>query len=230
MIGIIGAMEVEVQGILEQMTDKTTRTIGGLDFHEGKIGGAPVVVVKCGIGKVNAAHCASILVTSFDVAGVINTGVAGGINPHVNIGDVAISNDLVQHDVEATEFGYVTGQVPGLASPYFAACKELIEKAKTAAKDALPEGKKWHVGRIATGDQFIASRRAKDAIWESHVPLCTEMEGAAIAQVCMLTATPFVAIRAISDKADGTAHEDFPTFMEETAVTSAKLVMGMVGE
>jgi len=228
MIGIIGAMEVEIRNILGQMKEVTTHTIGQLDFHQGKLAGKPVVVARCGIGKVNAAHCASIMVTNFDVTGIINTGVAGGISPDVNIGDVVISSDLVQHDIEATEFGYSTGQIPGMDSPYIIACKNLMKNAEKAGEATLSQGKTLHIGRVATGDQFIASPTAKDVIWKNHQALCTEMEGAAIAQICLITSTPFVAIRAISDKADGTANEDFPAFVEETAVTSAKIVMDMV--
>ncbi|MCL2855884.1 MAG: 5'-methylthioadenosine/adenosylhomocysteine nucleosidase [Defluviitaleaceae bacterium] len=234
MIGIIGAMEVEIRNILTKLTNTKARTIGGIDFTQGELGKSPVVVARCGIGKVNAAHCASIMITGFDVAGIINTGVAGGIAPHVEIGDVVISQDLVQHDVEATEFGYTTGQVPGMESPYFAACQNLVETAKKAGMAALAAnpGKALHIGRIATGDQFIASPADKNQIYANHQDkvLCTEMEGAAIAQVCLLTNTPFVAIRAISDKADGTAHEDFPAFVEEASVISAKIVMDMVAD
>lgn len=228
MIGIIGALEVEIRNILGQMEGKVTHNIGGLDFIEGKLSGNPVVVARCGVGKVNAAHCTSNMLTSFNVTGVINTGVAGGISPDVNIGDVVISTDLVQHDVEASEFGYAIGQVPGMDTIYFPACKNLIEMVEKSAKYAMSGDKTLHIGRIATGDQFISKPEAKNAIWNNHQALCTEMEGGAIAQVCYLTDTPFVVIRAISDKADGTAHKDFHAFAEDAAATSAKIVMDLV--
>jgi len=143
---------------------------------------------------------------------------------------VVVSTALVQHDVDAGGFGYALGQVPGADDPFWPACEELVEIAKGAGKATLQDDRKLHIGSIATGDQFIHAPAVKEGIWSNFKPLCVEMEGAAIAQVCEIAKTPFVAIRAISDRADGTAHDDFPRFAQETAVTSAAIVMTMVKE
>jgi len=229
MIGIIGAMEVEIRNILAQMKDVETTTIANVDYHQGKLGQRPVLVALCRVGKVNAAHAASVMVANFDVGGIINVGVAGGIGADVEIGDVVISTDLLHHDVDVGAFGYERGQVPGHPFAHFAADPALIEGAKAAASHILPaHSRNLHLGRIATGDQFISSPISKADIAQSFDALAVEMEGAAIAQVCTLTNTPFVVIRAISDKADGTAHEDFPAFVEQTAHISAEIVTKMI--
>ena len=229
MIGIIGAMAIEIKHIHAKMQGITKSTIGGIDFYEGTLAGKKVLLALCGVGKVNAAHAASMMVTHFKTKCVINVGIAGGIAPQVGIGDVVIASSLVQHDVEATAFGYALGQVAGTAEAFWQACEELVKKAESAAKEHMQESKKLHTGTIATGDQFIHAPEAKESIWNNFSTLCVEMEGAAMAQVCTIAKVPFVAIRAISDKADGTAHEDFPTFAAETAELSSAIVMDMVG-
>jgi len=229
MIGIIGAMEVEIRNILAQMTDISTKNIANVDYHQGELGDKPVLVALCRVGKVNAAHTTSVMIANFNVSGIINVGVAGGIGGDVEIGDVVVSTDLVQHDVDATTFGYALGHVPSLSETFFTADDALCESAKKAGENILANhGRKLHMGRIATGDQFIASPADKNSILENFGALAVEMEGAAIAQVCVLTNTPFVVIRAISDKADGTAHEDFPAFVEQTAQISAAIVTEMI--
>lgn len=229
MIGIIGAMEVEIRNILAQMDNVKTKNIARVDYHQGELNGKPVLVALCGVGKVNAAHATSVMVANFKVDGIINVGVAGGIGSAVDIGDVVVSNDLVQHDVDVQAFDYERGQVPGHPFAYFSADADLVAAAKKAGDDVLlVHGRKLHIGRIATGDQFIASPEVKAGIAENFNALAVEMEGAAIAQICALTGTPFVVIRAISDKADGTAHEDFPAFVEQTAQISAAIVAKMM--
>ncbi|MCL2575647.1 MAG: 5'-methylthioadenosine/adenosylhomocysteine nucleosidase [Defluviitaleaceae bacterium] len=229
MIGIIGAMEVEIRNILDKMENIKTKNIGNVDYYQGELGGRSVLVALCRVGKVNAAHATSIMIANFDVTGIINVGVAGGISADVGIGDVVVSSDLVQHDVDATTFGYALGHVPSLDDAFFAADGALVNATKKAGENVLAKyGRKLHIGRIATGDQFIASPIDKVMIEGNFGALAVEMEGAAIAQVCTLTNTPFVVIRAISDKADGTAHEDFPAFVDETAQISAAIVMDMV--
>ena len=227
-IGIIGAMTVEIEGILAAMTNVSTTSTAGTTFHQGQLAGKNVVLARCGIGKVFAAHAASIVTSHFPVANVINVGVAGGIAPELSIGDVVVSAALVQHDVEATAFGYALGQVPGSGNAFWQCCQNLICIAQEAAAKTLPSDKKLYTGNIATGDQFIHAPQVKNDIWNNFKPLCVEMEGAAIAQICQTAGIPFVAIRAISDKADGTAHEDFPAFVEETAEISAALVIDMI--
>jgi len=235
MIGIIGAMEVEIKCLLERMEIVEVKEVGSIKFHWGTLCGASVLVAQCRVGKVNAAHATSVMLTNFDVKSIINVGVAGAVGAELNIGDVVVGTALVQHDVAATDFGYALGQVPGTEGPFFGACEDLVKTAEKAGSEVLASpdfgggSRKLHVGRIATGDQFISSADKKAVIWNEFGALCAEMEGAAMAQVCNLMNVPFVAIRAISDKADGTAHEDFPAFVQETAKISSAIVMKMVG-
>ncbi|MCL2396671.1 MAG: 5'-methylthioadenosine/adenosylhomocysteine nucleosidase [Defluviitaleaceae bacterium] len=229
MIGIIGAMDVEIEGIVAKMTEITTTNAAGMAFHQGSLAGRRVVVAKCRVGKVNAAMCAQAMVDKFAVAAVINLGVAGAVYDGLNIGDVVVSKNLAQHDFDVTFADRPPGFIPELGV-YFVA----DEKLATAAFDACHEvflgsGNRAHMGTIATGDQFIADRAAKDRIWEHFEAYCVEMEGAAIAQVCQLNNIPFVVIRAISDKADGSAHADFSEFVAMAADNSAKIVTRLVG-
>ncbi|MCL2170243.1 MAG: 5'-methylthioadenosine/S-adenosylhomocysteine nucleosidase, partial [Defluviitaleaceae bacterium] len=156
MTGIIGAMEVEIKHILAKMQDVTEKSIGGIIFHLGLLEDRPVVVARCGVGKVHAAHAASVMTTHFDVSQVVNVGVAGGIAPEVEIGDVVIATGLVQHDVDVGDFGYPRGQVPGTPELFWGACQNLTSLTKEIADKVLENtGNKCHIGKMATGDQFI---------------------------------------------------------------------------
>ena len=215
-IGIIGAMELEVATLKKNMdTDQITKK-AGMEFHEGNLKGMPVVVVQCGVGKVNAAMCVQILADLYDVTHIINTGVAGSLNPALDIGDILVSKDAIQHDMDVTPLGYAKGQIPGLEQLAFTADEKLC---KTAVE-----------GRVVSGDQFISSKEIKDALIAEFHPDCTEMEGASIAQAATLNNIPYVVIRAISDKADGSAQEDYPTFEKKAAEHCAKLVQEMMRE
>ena len=209
-LGIIGAMDVEVATLKEKMTKKTVRTIAGSDYCEGKLEGLDVVVVQCGVGKVNAALCAQILCSCFSVTHIVNTGIAGSLNAELDIGDFVISKDAVYHDVDATNFGYPMCQVPGLSVLSFPADEDLMEAAYRAANNAHPGHVR--IGRIATGDQFVAEKALKEKIIANTGAYCTEMEGAAIAHVAFRNKLPVVILRAISDKADDSAEMDYPTF------------------
>jgi len=229
-IGIIGAMDVEIAGILAKMTDTTTHSASGLDFHTGRLAGRDVVVAKCRIGKVNAAMCATTMINKFSPRAMINLGVAGAIHDALNIGDVVVSQNLVQHDVDVTSARYEPGQVPGLEA-FLPADKNLANLA-AAACAAVFDGlnNKAHVATIATGDVFVSDRAVKQRIADTFGAYCVEMEGGAIAQVCHLMDTPFVVIRAISDKADGGAKVDFDEFVVTSADYSAQIVARLVGE
>jgi len=226
MIAIIGAMEIEIETILSKMSHVEEKVVCGVRLHKGQLAGKDVVVALCGIGKVNAAHATSIILSAFDISCIINTGVAGGADANVDIGDVVVSSYFVQHDFNV-HLEYAYGQVPGMESAYYSANASLVNLAKATCDKVLQESKA-HVGRIATGDQFVNSKEAKEAIYKKFSPLCVEMEGAAIAHICTLTDTPFVGIRAVSDKADGTADEDFAAFARKAANISAEIVMEMV--
>ena len=228
-IGIIGAMEVEVATLKSNMTVKNTVKKASMEFYEGTIGNTEVVVVRSGIGKVNAGICVQILIDLFNVTHVINTGIAGSLNADINIGDIVLSTDACYHDVDITVFGYKKGEIPQIGAATFEADKELREKAKASIKKAAPDIGVFE-GRVCSGDQFISSAEIKDAIIKEHGGLCTEMEGAAIAQASYLNNTPFLIIRAISDKADGGAEVDYPTFEAKAAKDCAAIVMEIIAE
>ncbi len=226
-IGIIGAMEVEVESLKASMNIKNTVNKASMEFFEGTIGSTEVVVVRSGICKVNAGICVQILVDTFGVTHVLNTGAAGSLDARINIGDIVLSTDACYHDVDATIFGYKKGEIPQLGTQTFTADKELIEKAKAAIKVAAPDLGVFE-GRVCSGDQFISSGEVKDAIKRDFGGMCTEMEGAGIAQACYLNNIPFVIIRAISDKADGSDIVDYPEFEKKAAHDCAALVKEMV--
>ena len=226
-IGIIGAMEEETAKIKSAMDVVNIKNIVGLDFYLGLINGAKVVLVRSGIGKVNAAVCAQTLINLYGVDLIINTGAAGALAEELEIGDVVISSDLVQHDFDAAAFGDEPGMIPRLNIKYFPADGGLISLAEERGK-AAPGGAKIYIGRIASGDQFISDPALKARIWKTFRSLCVDMEGAAIAQTCFLNKLPFLAIRCVSDKADGAANESFEKFLLQSAENSANIVLKMI--
>ncbi len=226
-IGIIGAMEVEVEALKSEMNVKNVVNKASMEFCEGTIGSTEVVIVRSGVAKVNAGICVQILVDLFDVTHIINTGVAGSLDARINIGDIVLSTDACYHDVDATVFGYKKGEVPQLGIHAFPADAALREEAKKAIKAAAPDLGVFE-GRVCSGDQFVSSPEIKKAIIDEQGGMCTEMEGAAIAQGCYLNKIPFVIIRAISDKADGSDIVDYPVFEEKAAHDCAALVKEML--
>ncbi len=227
MLGIIGAMEGEVLKLKEQMKEPVVTKKASMEFYKGIISGKEVVVVRSGIGKVNAAVCAQILIDDFGVSAIVNTGIAGSLQNEINIGDIVLSEDAVQHDVQAGSFGYPRGQVPGLDVLSFKADTNLIEKAYTSCKKVNPDIGVFR-GRVVTGDQFIADRETKNDIVKDLGGMCTEMEGAAIAQVAYLNKIPFLIVRSISDKADDSAHVDYPTFEAKAIKHSVNLTLDLI--
>jgi len=213
-IGIIGAMAAEVEGLISLLDQPQITSIAGLNFYCGKLVNHQVVVVQCGVGKVNAAMCAQLLIDHFHVSAIINTGVAGGVDPQVAIGDVVISQTAIHHDFDTTNFGYPPGTVPGLATSHFPADPQLQKAALQAAYSVVGQVR-THIGTIVSGDQFIASEERKDYLYHTFRGMCAEMEGAAIAHVAYLNQIPFVIIRIISDQADTTAPADFNTFLQQ---------------
>ena len=223
MIGIIGAMEDEVAALKDAMEVRETIEKASMIFCRGVLGGKDVVVVRSGIGKVNAGICAQILVDRFNVDILINTGIAGSLDAKIDIGDMVISTDALHHDMDASEFGDPLGQVPRMDVLSFPADECLVKKAVQASKKSNPDIHTF-TGRIASGDQFIASREVKERIVQNFHPLCVEMEGAGIAQAAYLNHVSYVIIRAISDKADNSAHVDYPTFERQAIAHSVRLV------
>lgn len=222
--GIIGAMESEIAAIREAMDDVRVSTISGMHFAEGRIAGRLVVVVQCGMGKVNAGICAQTLINGFSVKRIINTGVAGSLTPELTINDFVVSTDAVQHDFDVSPIGFARGEIPYTGMVAFPADKELRAKAVAAVKGAAPTSQVLE-GRVCSGDQFISTPQQRDAITTVFGGICAEMEGAAIAQVCYLNATPYVIIRAISDDSDDMSFEEFQA---EAAQECAGAVLAMV--
>ncbi len=209
-LGIIGAMQEEVETLLALTENKKERCKAGSVFYEGQLEGLDVVIVQCGVGKVNAAMCTQVLCDLFEVTHLVNTGIAGSLCADLDIGDLLISSDAMYHDVDATHFGYPFGKVPGMDTTTFPADKDMMDFAFAAAEAVNPGHTK--IGRVASGDQFVAEKELKNKIIASTQGLCTEMEGAAIAQTAYRNGIPFVILRAISDKADDSAQMDYPTF------------------
>ena len=197
-LGIIGAMDVEVETLLSEMEQVASTKKAGSTFHEGVLMGLPVVLVQCGVGKVNAALCVQIMCDCFGVTHLVNTGIAGSLCAELDIGDLVVSRDAMYHDFDCTHFGYPFGKVPGNPGH-------------------------TRVGRVASGDQFVADPAVKEKIVANTRGLCTEMEGAAIAQTAYRNSVPFVILRAISDKADDSAEMDYPTFEKIAAHRCAEV-------
>jgi len=209
-LGIIGAMQEEVETLLALTENKKELHKAGSVFYEGILEGLPVVIVQCGVGKVNAAMCTQVLCDLFEVTHLVNTGIAGSLCAELDIGDLVVSRDAMYHDVDAVHFGYPYGKVPGMDVIAFPADDLMVNYAFDAAEAVNPGHTK--IGRVATGDQFVAVKELKERIISNTQGLCTEMEGAAIAQTAYRNKIPFVILRAISDKADDSAEMDYPTF------------------
>lgn len=231
-IGIIGAMEVEVNFLRNLMEGGAKKTEAGkIVFDEGKIGGTDIVLVRSGIGKVNAALCAQRLILQFGCTHIINTGIAGAMAKELSVLDFAVSTDAIQHDVDATGFGYKLGQIPQMDVFSFEADKAMIQAAKDAfAENELSKDHKMIEGRIATGDQFISDKAKKAFIQTNFAPACVEMEGCAIAQACYLNNTPFVIIRCMSDNADDLKENNYDFNESVAGELSAKIVQHMIGK
>lgn len=226
-IGIIGAMEVEVAILKEKMEDVRIIKKASMDFYEGILAGKKVVVVRSGIGKVNAGICAQILADVFSVDAIINTGIAGSLNKNINIGDIVLSTDVVQYDMDATGFGYRKGQIPQMPVFFFNADDNLRRLAAEVCKEVNPDIQVFE-GRIASGDQFVCDQDVKNRIVSEFSAYATEMEGAAIGQAAYLNEIPFLVVRAISDKADGSAQMDYSEFEKAAVDHSVRLTLNML--
>ena len=228
-IGIIGAMDVEVELLKESMAAegavKTSHT-GQLSFFTGTLSGAPVVVAQCDVGMVNATAHTQLIIDRFAVRSVVNTGVAGSLDASIDIGDIVVATDAVNHLMDVGNLGYAPGQTPGLSTLAFPADETLRRAAVDAAAELNIQT--WE-GRVASGDVFVRENADKNRIADTFDASCCEMEGAAIAQVCWLNRVPFAIVRAISDKADGTDYIDYPTFEAQAARQCASLVTRMIG-
>lgn len=228
-IGIIGAMEQEVSCLKDKMEQVTVVRKASMEFLEGTLEGKHVVIVRSGIGKVNAAVCTQILADVFDVEAIINTGIAGSLNNDINIGDIVISTDVVHHDVDATGFGYPKCQIPQMEEFSFQANLKMRKLAVEVCKQVNPDIQVFE-GRIASGDQFVSDRKLKDEIIKNTGAFAVEMEGAPIGQASYLNGIPFLVIRAISDKADGSAQMDYSEFEAKAIEHSVRLTENLIAQ
>ena len=224
-IGIIGAMEPEVEGIVARLEDKAVETVSGITLYTGRLLGKSVAVARCGIGKVFAAICAEVMILRYSPSLLVNTGVGGALAGGISTGDIVIADKLCQHDMDTTAIGDAIGLVSGINKVYFEsderAVSILLSEAKALGLSAM-------VGTVATGDKFIASKEDKTRIFENFAASACEMEGGAVAHTAFVNSTPFVVIRAISDSADGEATMDYPTFLPIAAKNSTNLTLALI--
>ena len=221
MLGIIGAMQVEIETIVEELENKSEKIIGGIKFYQGSLWGREVVASVCGVGKVFAGICAQTMILNFDIDNVLNIGVGGSLTENLSIGDLGIATAVVQHDMDTTPLGDPLGLISGLdivEIPCDEAQTELWKKAADIAKI------RHYEGVIASGDCFVSSSAKKDHIKDAFKGIVCEMEGGAIGQVCFLNRVPFNVIRAVSDNADGSADMDFPKFVKKAVAQSLLLL------
>lgn len=218
-IAIMGALDEEVQELLNHLSDRTEKKWKGITFHEGILFGKEVVIVKCGVGKIFAALTTQKLIEFYEPEALIFTGVAGALNPNYEIGDIVLANDCVQHDLDATGIGIPRGKVPFTEFHFFECSKELIQKAQST-----PTHHTIHTGRILTGDQFLTTSSELEYLTSELYGDAVEMEGAAVGFVCTFNDVPFLIIRTISDKADHSATIDFTEFVEEVSKNSLELI------
>ena len=229
MIGIIGAMEEEVAHLKEAMQVEKTVERAAMTFVKGKLDGKDVVVVRSGIGKVNAGICAQILADLFEVDTLINTGVAGSLDAALDIGDIVISTDAVQHDMDVSALGDPVGQIPRMDTFAFPADERLVQLAVQANEEANPDIHTF-TGRVVSGDQFVSDGAVKERLVTQFQAKCTEMEGAAIAQAAYLNKISCVIIRAISDKADNSSTMDYAAFEKQAITHTVRLVRNLTGK
>lgn len=225
MIGIIGAMNVEIEALKNRLQDKETVRISGIDFHRGTLANQPVVIAVSGVGKVFAAVCAQTMILRFGVQAVINTGVAGSLSEDLSQGDFAIASALCQHDMDTSGVGDPKGMVSGINRVFFETDPRLVKAAEKAAK-AL--GFHYALGTVASGDQFVCDPQRKHWIRDFFKAEAVEMEGASIAQVCFINQIPCLVIRSMSDDASGNAHLTYAEFVKEAAARSVALTEKML--
>lgn len=226
-IGIIGAMDPELEGLVGLLSDKETECVSGITFYTGVLEGKRVAIAKCGIGKVFAAVCAQTMILRFSPSLIVNTGVGGALARDLKTGDIIVAESLCQHDMDTSAIGDPAGLVSGINKIYFDADKRAVE---ILLSEANAVGLTARAGRVATGDKFIASGDDKARIVKDFSADACEMEGCAIAQVAFVNNTPFAVVRAISDSADGEATMDYPTFLPIASKNSQELTLALVKE
>lgn len=227
MIGILCALDREIEALMRELEGAEHRALCGYDYAVGVLRGQKAVLCKCGIGKVNAAVCAQTMLLTWPVKLVINSGVAGALREPLEIGDICVATELVQHDVDTTAIGDLPGFVSTVEKIYFPCAKWAVDGILAAA--AKFEGVRAIPGRIASGDQFVTDRAAKERIVAQFEASACEMEGGAISQVCSINGVDCAVIRAISDSSSGKHQMEYMEFMPMAAETSAKVVLEFLG-
>ena len=225
MIGIIAAMNVEMDGLRAHMESPVSETVSGIEFVRGVIEGREVVTAVCGIGKVFAALCAQTMILRYAPEAIINTGVAGTLTDELSIGNLAVSACVVQHDMDTSAIGDPVGLISGINMVEIPADRALTDRLCAAAQTV---GVKTLTGCIASGDQFVANPGRKTFIADTFSAIACEMEGAAVGQVCYVNRVPFCVLRAISDSADGSSHMDYPVFAQMAAEQSVRLLLAFL--
>ncbi len=228
LIGIIGAMDIEVQALKELMDEPKIETISTVDYYSGKINGMDVVVAVAGVGKVNAAVCTQTMILTYHPEYIINVGVAGGLAPELGIGDIAVAENVVEHDMDTTPIGDVPGYISGLNIVRIPCDKWLSQKMIDAASKL--ENVKILTGTIASGDQFISMDDERKKIVDNFGAIAAEMEGASIGHVCYMNGVHFGVLRAISDGANSDSAMDYPTFAKMAATNSIKIICEMLSQ
>jgi adenosylhomocysteine nucleosidase len=219
-IGIIGAMDVEIENLLKHMEDVSTEKVSGIIYHNGTIGSIKVVAAVCGIGKVNAAICAQTMCVKYSPKYLINIGVAGSLSKELRVGDVVIASSVVQHDIDSTQIGFPFGFIP-IVEDIHIKCSERLVNKLTELCDAT-------VGVVATGDTFVSKAEDKDFIVQNFQAIAAEMEGGSIGHVCFVNGVEFVVIRCMSDNADDDSDVDFEENMNKSAQKSIELVVRLL--
>ena len=227
MIGIITALEAEMEIIRDNLTDEKTETISGIEYISGKIDNCDVVLAVCGIGKVFAAICTQTMILKYSPNIIINTGVAGSLSEKLSVGDICIAQDVVHHDLDTSPIGDPVGMVSGINMIYFPTSEDLVSMFSDITSEL---GFDYMVGTIASGDQFISTDEQKAYIKANFPASCCDMESASIGHVAYVNKIPFIIIRAISDNADGSSSMDYPTFSKVAAKESASIVLNFISK
>ena len=223
-IGVIGAMQSETEGLIAAMTGAKSKTVGGIRFTVGKLSGRRAVVATCGVGKVAAAMCAQIMLLHFGVKMLLNTGVAGGLAEGMRVLDVAIATDVVQHDMDTTAIGDPVGLISGLNIVNIPTDEFYV---RTLLEAVATESDRVFTGTVASGDLFVARDEDKDRIRTQFSAVACEMEGAAIGQVAYTNGVPFAVLRVISDGGDGM---EFSEFAPKAALLSTTITKAFLGK
>lgn len=225
-IGIIGAMDEEIASLLHLMDNVRPHTYYRMTYYEGWLEGTPVVLCKSGVGKVNAALCTQILIDRFQVEAIVFTGVAGALDPKLNIGDIVVSTECQEHDMDASALGFAKGTIPFQDVSVFPADSHWMDWAVKAGETL--EGVQVVQGKVLSGDQFVSDPEKVKELREQMEGTCVEMEGAAVAHVAWLAGVPYVVIRSMSDQADHSADVNFEEFTQLAAQRSSEIVCRML--